>query len=101
MKNYLTQLLLVGMGGFVGSAARFAVGGLVLRLFPRAAFPYGTLSVNILGCLMIGFVRIGGTSDVFQVPESTGREPTSYKRCSVNQESDEEPRYEPPKAVRA
>jgi len=44
----------VGSGGFIGSLARFTVGGLVHRQLPLAIFPYGTLLVNLFGCLLIG-----------------------------------------------
>ena len=46
---------LVGAGGFLGSVSRYAIGGLVQRLAPEALFPWGTLAVNVLGCLAIGF----------------------------------------------
>lgn len=49
----MTKALLVGMGGFVGSIARYLLGGLVQDL-TRGTFPYGTLAVNILGCFLIG-----------------------------------------------
>lgn len=52
----LVHLLWVGAGGFVGSVARYALGGAVHRLAPAAAFPYGTLVVNVLGCLLVGLV---------------------------------------------
>jgi CrcB protein len=48
------QLLLVGAGGFLGSILRYSLSGLVYRMVPGAAFPYGTLAVNIVGCLAIG-----------------------------------------------
>lgn len=51
---YWMQLLWVGAGGFLGSALRYALGGFVHRLFPQSTFPYGTLVVNLLGCLGIG-----------------------------------------------
>lgn len=50
----LWQSVLVGLGGFCGSVARFLLSGLVHRLLPPA-FPYGTLVVNVLGCLAIGY----------------------------------------------
>ena len=50
------QVLWVGLGGFVGSAGRFLLSSFVQRLFPAAAFPYGTLVVNVLGCLLIGLL---------------------------------------------
>lgn len=45
------ELLLVGLGGFAGSALRYFVG----RWF-AVGFPWGTLVVNISGCLVIGLV---------------------------------------------
>jgi len=64
-RSYFGQLLLVGVGGFVGSAARYALGGLVHRLLPPGTFPFGTLAVNVLGCLAIGF--LGGLMEVRQL----------------------------------
>lgn len=49
----MRELLLVGVGGFVGAIARYllsvAVGARVTD-----NFPWGTLSVNLVGCLVIG-----------------------------------------------
>lgn len=47
-------LLLVGLGGALGAALRYLVGGAVQRLDPTGSFPFGTLAVNVLGCLAIG-----------------------------------------------
>jgi len=60
----LRQALLVGAGGFLGSAFRFLAGGFVHRFTPASTFPYGTLTVNVLGCLAIGF--LGGMLEVRQ-----------------------------------
>jgi len=51
----MTQLLLVGAGGFIGSVLRYAVSGLAYRLIPAAMFPLGTLVVNVAGCFLIGY----------------------------------------------
>jgi CrcB protein len=51
----MTQLLLVGAGGFIGSILRYAVSGLAYRLLPAATFPLGTLVVNVAGCFLIGY----------------------------------------------
>jgi len=52
----MTKLLLIGAGGFIGSVLRYVVSGLVQTLSQSIAFPYGTLAVNVLGCLSIGFI---------------------------------------------
>ena len=59
------QILWVGLGGFIGSAGRFALTGAVHRWLPASTFPYGTLAVNILGCLAVGF--LGGLLDLKQI----------------------------------
>lgn len=50
----MRQFLLVSLGGFVGTALRYGLGGLVSRTKAGAAFPLGTFAVNLLGCLLIG-----------------------------------------------
>ena len=59
------QLLWVGMGGFLGSSLRYALGGLVSRLMQNSTFPYATLVVNVLGCLGIGI--LAGLAETKQV----------------------------------
>lgn len=49
------HLLLVGLGGFIGSVARYLLSGVVTRWFPTA-FPIGTFIVNVAGCLLIGII---------------------------------------------
>lgn len=46
--------LLVAGGGAIGSVLRFWLSGVVGRRWGET-FPYGTLLVNISGCLAIGF----------------------------------------------
>jgi CrcB protein len=53
----MQKLLLIGAGGFLGSVLRYAVGGLAHRLAPGTLFPVGTLAVNVLGCLALGFLH--------------------------------------------
>jgi len=53
--------LLVGLGGFLGSVLRYGASGLVHRLAPSTLFPLGTLSVNVLGSLLIGL--LGGLAE--------------------------------------
>jgi len=54
MKGPLVELLLVGAGGAAGAVARWGMGGLVHRNPALAGFPFGTLGVNLTGCLLIG-----------------------------------------------
>lgn len=61
MPVYLSQALVVGLGGFLGSVLRFMVGGWAQRLAPLGGFPVGTLAVNVCGCLAIGL--LGGLAD--------------------------------------
>ena len=57
----MRNLLLVGLGGFLGSVLRYVVSGWVEQLSDTPLFPYGTLSVNVVGCLAIGL--LGGWVD--------------------------------------
>lgn len=52
----LNNILLVGLGGFIGSIARYLMAGGVNRYWLLAQFPFGTLVVNVIGCLVIGFL---------------------------------------------
>lgn len=53
--NSLGQLLLVGVGGFAGSIARFLVSTWASR-WSEGPFPWGTFGVNLAGCLLIGLL---------------------------------------------
>ena len=50
----MTNILLVGIGGFIGSVARYKLGGWLLHLTAQEKFPYSTFAVNIIGCLIVG-----------------------------------------------
>lgn len=53
------QLVLLAIAGAIGTLARYWVGGLVHRLCGES-FPWGTLVINVSGCLLFGFVwRLG------------------------------------------
>ncbi len=45
------EILFVGLGGFAGSALRYVVGRWL-----NGGFPWGTLAVNVAGCLLIGLL---------------------------------------------
>jgi CrcB protein len=49
------ELLLVALGGAVGSVARVVTSGLAFRLLPPG-FPWGTAAVNLLGSFAFGVI---------------------------------------------
>ena len=51
----IKQLLLIGLGGFIGSIARFLVSRLNTRI-DWLSIPVGTLAVNVIGSFLIGFL---------------------------------------------
>jgi fluoride exporter len=51
------QLALVMAGGALGAAGRFWAGGYLLRQL-GSGFPWGTLSVNLVGSFAVGFLAI-------------------------------------------
>ena len=54
----MNHILLVAIGGALGSSARYLTGQAALRLF-GPGFPWGTLAVNVVGSLAIGvFVEL-------------------------------------------
>lgn len=50
----MRNLLIIGLGGFIGAVLRYLVSGQVQRWSQSVDFPYGTLAVNLIGCLLIG-----------------------------------------------
>ena len=49
----MDRLLLIAVGGALGALLRFGVSGMAYRL-AGDGFPWGTLAVNLAGCLVIG-----------------------------------------------
>jgi CrcB protein len=61
----MRNLLIIGMGGFIGAILRYLVSGQVQKWSESVNFPYGTLAVNLLGCLLIGaLTRLDEIRDV-------------------------------------
>lgn len=54
------HVVVIGLGGFAGAVARYAIDGWVTGL-ARGGFPWGTLAVNVSGSLLIGFLFALGT----------------------------------------
>jgi CrcB protein len=57
----MRNILIVGLGGFIGSVLRYLLSGWIQKLAGSGTFPYGTLGVNVAGCLLIGL--LGGLAD--------------------------------------
>lgn len=52
----MERILLVGIGGAVGSVLRYLVSGWVQNASGSVSFPFGTLAVNVSGCFVIGIL---------------------------------------------
>ncbi len=52
----LIKLSIIGAGGFIGAVLRFLISSWVQTRSGSIVFPFGTLSVNMIGCLLIGFL---------------------------------------------
>ena len=54
LQTNMKALLLVGAGGFAGSALRYLISRLMLPWAVSSGFPFSTLTVNVAGSLLIG-----------------------------------------------
>jgi len=61
------KVLLVAVGGALGSVARYGLTQLVTGLVPHA-FPFGTFLVNAIGCAVFGVIAGAGESRGFLTP---------------------------------
>ncbi len=50
------KLTIIGAGGFVGAVLRFLVSSWAQTRSGSILFPFGTMTVNMIGCLVIGFL---------------------------------------------
>lgn len=66
------QLLLIGLGGFVGTILRYVLSGLIQSGAGNSSFPWGTLTINLLGCLGIGLLAELSETRGFLSPELRG-----------------------------
>jgi fluoride exporter len=55
MTLWTQQLVLVMLGGALGAAGRYWLGGAMLRQF-GTGIPYGTLAANLIGSFAVGFL---------------------------------------------
>jgi len=63
----IAKLLILSAGGALGAVFRYTLGGAVHKV-TGPHFPYGTLFVNVLGCLLIGFLGVFHQEKLFLGP---------------------------------
>lgn len=51
----MKEFLLVSMGSFFGGGMRYVVSRLI-QSWVAASFPFGTLAVNVIGCMVLGLL---------------------------------------------
>jgi len=62
------RILAVALGGAAGAVARYALSGWIALSTRSSPFPWGTLSVNVLGGAALGLVMGAVTSSRLVVP---------------------------------
>jgi len=53
----MRTVLFIFIGAGVGGVARYAIGGWVQHA-TDSSFPFGTMAVNLIGCLAVGFLSV-------------------------------------------
>lgn len=48
-------ILMIGIGGFIGTISRYLISVLIQNKF-LSTYPWGTFTVNIMGCFLIGII---------------------------------------------
>ena len=62
----MAKVLLAGAGGFIGSILRYLIVICFNQWADGAKFPFGTLTVNVIGCLIIGMLsQLGEAHGIF------------------------------------
>ena len=72
----LINILIVGIGSFLGGVLRYLI-SIVMKNYCSQGFPWATLMVNLLGCLLIGllfglFNRYSSINNVWCLLFTTG-----------------------------
>ena len=68
MSPALRGAIAVGIGGLAGAGTRWAL----VEALPAAAWPGGVLTVNLFGCLLLGYLAAAAWSARAQLPVSLG-----------------------------
>jgi CrcB protein len=60
------NIIFVALGGALGSVSRYLLGTWIQSVSKSIDFPFGTLTVNLIGCFVIGFLsQLAETRGVF------------------------------------
>lgn len=63
----MEKYIIIGVGGFLGAISRYAVGDWAAQKW-GAAFPYGTLIINLAGSFLLGLFLAAATERVLVDP---------------------------------
>jgi len=58
MKFPFLNVLMVGCGGFIGATLRYLISVSYQNILHKSMLPLGTLTVNVAGCFLIGFLGV-------------------------------------------
>jgi len=64
----MQNIFIIGLGGFLGSAARYAIGLWIGQKWGRS-FPLGTFFINVSGSFFIGFLMVLFTERLMLNPQ--------------------------------
>lgn len=52
----MLNMLIAGFGGFFGTILRYLLNNLIYKVMDYPIFPFGTMTINIVGCFFIGLI---------------------------------------------
>ncbi|HRU61538.1 MAG: fluoride efflux transporter CrcB [Bacteroidia bacterium] len=63
----MNNVLLLALGGAMGTIARYGTGLWINRTLEQPLFPWGTFAINLTGCLVIGLLAGMNERNPFEV----------------------------------
>ena len=63
----MMSILAVGAGGFLGSVFRYLIS--LIPVSEATVFPIKTFVINIIGCMLIGFIAVSVSKNVEMSPQ--------------------------------
>jgi CrcB protein len=63
----MVNILLLALGGAIGTLIRYGLGLWITRTLEQPLFPWGTFAVNLTGCLIIGILAGWNERTPFEV----------------------------------